>query len=113
MGGGAVDPLTTSGHGNTRCSGVSDPPDTASRAIRTAASPIAAWGRDRNQILNILARRYEKREDEKLNLLISYEDKRKLEDLEVIDAYVREYKSYPTNKYNYITIETTDRKSVV
>jgi hypothetical protein len=60
---------------------------------------------DRNQILNILARRYEKREDEKLNLLISYEDKRKLEDLEVIDAYVREYKSYPTNKYSYITID--------
>lgn len=60
---------------------------------------------DTNQILNILATFYEKNEEmDKLNLVYSYVNHKKLDDLEVIQAYIKEHNSYPKNKYSYLQI---------
>lgn len=60
---------------------------------------------DKNQIFNVLANRYEKSPDEKLNLLYSYENKSKLNSLDVINAYVKEYGKYPDKEFNYVNID--------
>ncbi|EHF1060726.1 hypothetical protein [Campylobacter coli] len=61
--------------------------------------------KDVNHILNILATFYEKNNElDKLNLIYSYSNLKKLDDLEVIQAYIKEFKSLPKNKYSYIQI---------
>lgn len=60
---------------------------------------------DKNQILNILANRYEKLNDKKINLIYSYENIKKQDDLSVINAYIKEFGTYPKNKYSYIQID--------
>ncbi|BEJ76130.1 hypothetical protein RMP56_001754 [Campylobacter jejuni] len=61
--------------------------------------------KDVNHILNILATFYEKNEEmDKLNLIYSYSNLEKLDDLEVIQAYIKEYNSLPKRKYSYIQI---------
>lgn len=60
---------------------------------------------DENHILNLLARFYEKNAElDKLNLIYSYIEAPKLEDLEVLNAYIKEHNAYPTQKYSYIQI---------
>ena len=60
---------------------------------------------DKNHILNILATFYEKNKElDKLNLVYSYQNIPKMDDLEVINAYVKEHNSLPKNKYSYIQI---------
>ncbi|EAK8587203.1 hypothetical protein E7Q83_08640 [Campylobacter coli] len=61
--------------------------------------------KDVNHILNILATFYEKNNElDKLNLVYSYSNLKKLDDLEVMQAYIKEFKSLPKNKYSYIQI---------
>ena len=60
---------------------------------------------DKNQVLNILATFYEKNKElDKLNLVYAYSNIQKLDDLEVINAYIRENGKFPTKKYSYIQI---------
>ena len=68
---------------------------------------------NKNQILNILARFYEKNEEfDKLNLVYAYVEDKKLDDLEVIDAYIKENKSLPKQKYSYIQINDVSYRIV-
>ncbi|ELU1350211.1 hypothetical protein [Campylobacter helveticus] len=61
--------------------------------------------KDSNHILNILATFYEKNNElDKLNLVYSYSNLEKLDDLEVIQAYIKENKAMPKQKYSYIQI---------
>lgn len=61
--------------------------------------------KDVNHILNVLATFYEKNNElDKLNLVYSYSNLEKLDDLDVIQAYIKEFKSLPKNKYSYIQI---------
>lgn len=61
---------------------------------------------DTNFILNLLANRYKKDEAlDRLNLVYSYSKTKKLSNLEVIQAYVKQNGSYPKNKYSYIKID--------
>lgn len=61
--------------------------------------------KDTNHILNILATLYKKNEElDKLNLVYAYSNLAKLEDLEVIQAYIKENKGLPKEKYSYIQI---------
>lgn len=61
--------------------------------------------KDTNHILNILATFYEKNNElDKLNLVYSYSNLEKLDDLEVIQAYMKENKGLPKQKYSYIQI---------
>lgn len=60
---------------------------------------------DKNQVLNILATFYEKNKElDKLNLVYAYSNIQKLDDLEVINAYIRENGKFPTKKHSYIQI---------
>lgn len=59
-----------------------------------------------NYVLNLLASFYERDKAlDKLNLVYSYRDVPKLDDLEVINAYIRENGSMPQSKYSYIQID--------
>lgn len=58
-----------------------------------------------NYVMNILASRYEKTSDEKINLIYSYVDVKKRSDLEIISIYIETNKEYPKNKYSYINID--------
>lgn len=59
-----------------------------------------------NYVLNLLASFYEcDKALDKLNLVYSYRDVPKLDDLEVINAYIRENGSMPQSKYSYIQID--------
>ncbi|EAI4911735.1 hypothetical protein BHX02_08810 [Campylobacter jejuni] len=61
--------------------------------------------KDTNHILNILATLYERNNElDKLNLVYSYSNLEKLDDLEVIQAYIKENKAMPKQKYSYIQI---------
>lgn len=69
--------------------------------------------KDKNHILNILATLYKKNEElDKLNLVYSYEDTPKLDDLEVIEAYARENNGLPKQKYSYIQINDVSYRIV-
>ncbi|ECK2550129.1 TPA: hypothetical protein ACX8VE_001484 [Campylobacter jejuni] len=58
-----------------------------------------------NYVLNILATFYEKNNEmDKLNLIYSYSNLEKLDGLEVIQAYIKEYGFLPKTKYSYIQI---------
>lgn len=60
---------------------------------------------EKNHILNILATFYEKNKElDKLNLVYAFENTPKLNDLAVIEAYVKEHNSLPKQKYSYIQI---------
>lgn len=68
---------------------------------------------EKNHILNILARFYEKNEElDKLNLVYAYVEDRKLDDLEVINAYIKENNSLPKQKYSYIQINDVSYRIV-
>lgn len=59
-----------------------------------------------NQILNLLATFYEKNaESDKLNLIYSYTNTKKLDSLEVINAYIKTHNSLPKEQYSYIQID--------
>lgn len=60
--------------------------------------------KEENKILNILATRYEKNGDNKLNLVYSYSDTPKLSASTVLETYIRETNSFPTEEYSYINI---------
>lgn len=61
---------------------------------------------EKNHILNILATLYKKNEElDKLNLVYSYENVQKIDDLKVIEAYIRENNGMPKQKYSYIQID--------
>ncbi|EKM3878387.1 hypothetical protein PUT20_001342 [Campylobacter upsaliensis] len=61
--------------------------------------------KDTNHILNILATLYKRNNElDKLNLVYSYSNLEKLDDLEVIQAYIKENKAMPKQKYSYIQI---------
>lgn len=60
---------------------------------------------DKNQILNILANRYEKVSGSKLNLTYAYENIKKQDDLAVIHAYIKENGAYPSKEYSYIQLD--------
>lgn len=61
---------------------------------------------EKNHILNILATFYEKNKElDKLNLVYAFENTPKLNDLAVIEAYVKEHNSLPKQKYSYIQID--------
>ncbi|OCS21972.1 hypothetical protein CFVI97532_07165 [Campylobacter fetus subsp. venerealis cfvi97/532] len=62
---------------------------------------------DENRILNVLANFYEKNPkdfQDKLNLVYSYLNTPKLDDLEVLSAYVKEFGSLPKEQYSFIQI---------
>lgn len=62
--------------------------------------------KETNHILNILATFYQKNNElDKLNLVYSYSNLKKLDDLEVIQAYIRENQGLPKQKYSYIQID--------
>lgn len=68
---------------------------------------------ERNYILNILARLYEKNEElDKLNLVYAYVADKKLDDLEVINAYIKQNGSLPKQKYSYIQINDVSYRIV-
>lgn len=61
---------------------------------------------EKNHILNVLATFYEKNKElDKLNLVYSYQNIPKIDDLAVIQAYVKEHNSLPKQKYSYIQID--------
>lgn len=61
--------------------------------------------KETNHVLNILASFYKKDQElDKLNLIYSYSNLPKLDDLEVIQAYIKEYGGMPKNKFSYIQI---------
>ncbi|EAI7269828.1 hypothetical protein B0619_07770 [Campylobacter lari] len=60
---------------------------------------------EKNQVLNILTTFYKKDEEmDKLNLIYSYSSLKKMDDLDVIRAFIKEYKGLPKRKYSYIQI---------
>ncbi len=65
--------------------------------------------KEQNKILNLMVKRFDKNEirSEVLNTVYSYQDIKPMSDIEVIQAYVKEYKKYPTEKYNYLYIADT------
>lgn len=68
---------------------------------------------DRNHILNILARFYEKNEElDRLNLVYAYVADKKLDDLEVVNAYIKQNGSLPKQKYSYIQINDVSYRIV-
>lgn len=65
--------------------------------------------KEQNKILNLMVKRFDKNEikSEVLNTVYSYKDLPLMSDVEVIQAYIKEYKKYPTDKYNYLYIADT------
>jgi hypothetical protein len=61
---------------------------------------------EKNYVLNILAKYYERTEEEnRLNLVYSYRDVEKLDDLDVVQVYAKVYGELPKNNYNYVYID--------
>jgi hypothetical protein len=61
---------------------------------------------EKNYVMNILAKYYERKDSEdRLNLVYSYRDIEKLDDLDVIQIYTKVYGELPKNNYNYIYID--------
>lgn len=68
---------------------------------------------DKNHILNILARFYEKNEElDRLNLVYAYVADKKLDDLDVVNAYIKQNGSLPKQKYSYIQINDVSYRIV-
>ena len=61
--------------------------------------------KEENYVLNLLAKRYEKGIDEKLNLVYSYTEHKKLDSLEVMLLYIKENGGFPKDKFSYINID--------
>ena len=61
---------------------------------------------NKNRVLNVMAKRFDKKEirREVLNTMYSYRLQPDLSDLEVLQAYVKEYRKYPTKKYSYLYV---------
>jgi hypothetical protein len=59
----------------------------------------------KNYVFSIVAKRYEKGEDEKLNIIYAYRDVKTLDSLEVIDIFAKVYGHLPNDDYNYIYID--------
>jgi hypothetical protein len=61
---------------------------------------------EKNYVLNVLSKYYERRDNEdRLNLVYSYRDVDKIEDLEVIQIYAKVYGTLPKKNYNYVYID--------
>jgi hypothetical protein len=61
---------------------------------------------EKNYVLNVLSKYYERRDTEdRLNLVYSYRDVDKIEDLEVIQIYAKVYGELPKKNYNYVYID--------
>lgn len=62
--------------------------------------------KEQNKILNLMVKRFDKNEIKRdvLNTVYSYQNYTPLTDVEVIQTYVKEYKKYPTEKYNYLYV---------
>ncbi|RAX56494.1 hypothetical protein CCZ01_09370 [Helicobacter monodelphidis] len=62
--------------------------------------------KDENKILNVLATRYEKEPTkDKLNLIYSYKNIKKRDDVETLAIYALEMGSFPKDKYSYVYID--------
>ncbi|MDR0467244.1 MAG: hypothetical protein LBG67_00120 [Campylobacteraceae bacterium] len=62
----------------------------------------------KNQVLNLLLKRYENRATEtedKLNLVLSYRDAPVIDDVQVIATYIKMTGTQPTDSYSYIYID--------
>jgi hypothetical protein len=59
----------------------------------------------KNYVFSLIAKRYEKGDDEKLNIIYSYRNVKTLEDLEVVDIFAKVYGYLPNDDYNYIYID--------
>jgi len=62
--------------------------------------------KEQNKILNLMVKRFDKREikREVLNTVYSYRNFEPLSDMDVIQAYIKEYKKYPNDKFNYLYV---------
>jgi hypothetical protein len=61
---------------------------------------------DKNYVMNILAKYYERKDiEDRLNLVYSYRDVEKLDDLDVVQIYTKVYGELPKNNYNYVYID--------
>jgi hypothetical protein len=60
---------------------------------------------NKNYVLSVVAKRYEKGEDEKLNIIYSYRDVKTLDALEVVDIFAKVYGYLPNDDYNYIYVD--------
>ena len=62
--------------------------------------------KEQNKILNLMIKRFDKKEIKKeiLNTVYSFQSLKPLSDVEVIQAYVKEYKKYPSEKFNYLYV---------
>lgn len=61
--------------------------------------------KDNNYVLNLLTKRYEKGTDEKLNLVYSYSEHKKLDSLEVMRIYIKENGDFPKDKFSYVNVD--------
>ena len=61
---------------------------------------------DKNYVLNALVKHYERKHTEdRLNLIYSYRDVEKVDDLEVVQIYAKVYGELPKKQYNYVYID--------
>jgi len=63
---------------------------------------------EKNQVMNLLLKRYENRAaetEDKLNLVISYRDVEIIDDIQVITTFIKQTGAYPKDKYSYIYID--------
>ncbi|MDR1285364.1 MAG: hypothetical protein LBJ88_04100 [Campylobacteraceae bacterium] len=61
---------------------------------------------EKNYVMNILAKYYERKDaEDRLNLVYSYRDVEKLDDLDVVQIYAKVYGELPKNNYNYVYID--------
>lgn len=62
--------------------------------------------KNQNKILNLMVKRFDKSEIKKevLNTVYSYKNYKPLTDVEVIQAYIKEYNSFPMKKFNYLYV---------
>ncbi len=61
---------------------------------------------EKNYVFNALVKRYDRQAtDEKLNLVYSYKDIKKRDDLEIINLYAKEYGSLPKDPISYLLLD--------
>jgi hypothetical protein len=61
---------------------------------------------EKNYVMNVLSKYYERKDKEdRLNLVYSYRDVSKLDDLEVVQIYAKVYGELPKKNYNYVYID--------
>lgn len=61
---------------------------------------------EKNYVLNVLVKYYERKHTEdRLNLVYSYRNVEKIDDLEVVQIYAKVYGELPKKQYNYVYID--------